>query len=119
MTGRLTRRTIGGVNKSRPSQQKRQRERQRQERQKEKQAKRQEAAAQKANTPSSRPNSKGSSPGRSHCRTGRSNRRQSARRRLAFSYRPQVSAIILIDSTFTFGPFTEFAAPLVAAGSST
>lgn len=42
------------VNKSRPSQQKRQRERQRQERQKEKQAKRQEAAAQKANTPSSR-----------------------------------------------------------------
>jgi hypothetical protein len=43
-----------GVNKSRPSQQKRQRERQRQERQKEKLAKRQEVAAQKANTPSSR-----------------------------------------------------------------
>jgi hypothetical protein len=40
------------VNKSRPSQQKRQRERQRQERQKEKQAKRQEVAAQKANNPS-------------------------------------------------------------------
>jgi hypothetical protein len=40
------------VNKSRPSQQKRQRERQRQERQKEKQAKRQEIAAQKANNPS-------------------------------------------------------------------
>jgi len=39
------------VNKSRPSQQKRQRERQRQERQKEKQAKRQEVAAQKANSP--------------------------------------------------------------------
>jgi len=39
------------VNKSRPSQQKRQRERQRQERRNEKQAKRQEAAAQKANTP--------------------------------------------------------------------
>lgn len=39
------------VNKSRPSQQKRQRERQRQERQKEKQAKRQEVAAQKANNP--------------------------------------------------------------------
>jgi hypothetical protein len=40
------------VNKSRPSQQKRQRERQRQERQKEKQAKRQEVAAQKASNPS-------------------------------------------------------------------
>ena len=39
------------MNKSRPSQQKRQRERQRQERQKEKQAKRQEVAAQKANNP--------------------------------------------------------------------
>ena len=39
------------MNKSRPSQQKRQRERQRQERQKEKQAKRQEVAAQKANSP--------------------------------------------------------------------
>jgi len=39
------------VNKSRPSQQKRQRERQRQERQKEKQAKRQEVAAQKATSP--------------------------------------------------------------------
>ena len=39
------------MNKSRPSQQKRQRERQRQERQKEKQAKRQEIAAQKANNP--------------------------------------------------------------------
>jgi hypothetical protein len=39
------------VNKSRPSQQKRQRERQRQERQKEKQAKRQEVAAQKVNSP--------------------------------------------------------------------
>src|SRR3981081_3176140 len=39
------------VNKSRPSQQKRQRERQRQERQKEKQAKRQEVAAQKATNP--------------------------------------------------------------------
>jgi len=39
------------VNKSRPSQQKRQRERQRQERQKEKQAKRQEVAAQKASNP--------------------------------------------------------------------
>ena len=39
------------MNKSRPSQQKRQRERQRQERQKEKQARRQEVAAQKANTP--------------------------------------------------------------------
>ena len=39
------------VNKSRPSQQKRQRERQRQERQKEKQARRQEVAAQKATTP--------------------------------------------------------------------
>ena len=39
------------VNKSRPSQQKRQRERQRQERRTEKQAKRQEVAAQKANTP--------------------------------------------------------------------
>jgi len=42
------------VNKSRPSQQKRQRERQRQERQKEKQAKRQEASAQKANMPAAR-----------------------------------------------------------------
>jgi hypothetical protein len=52
MTGRLTRRTIGAVNKSRPSQQKRQRERQRQERRNEKQARRQEAAAQKANNPS-------------------------------------------------------------------
>jgi len=51
MTGRLTRRTIRNVNKSRPSQQKRQRERQRQERRNEKQARRQEAAAQKANTP--------------------------------------------------------------------
>jgi hypothetical protein len=40
------------VNKSRPSQQKRQRERQRQERQKEKQARRQEIAVQKANNPS-------------------------------------------------------------------
>ena len=40
------------VNKSRPSQQKRQRERQRQERRNEKLAKRQEAAAQKANNPS-------------------------------------------------------------------
>jgi hypothetical protein len=40
------------VNKSRPSQQKRQRERQRQERRTEKQARRQEAAAQKANNPS-------------------------------------------------------------------
>ena len=40
------------VNKSRPSQQKRQRERQRQERRTEKQARRQEIAAQKANTPS-------------------------------------------------------------------
>ena len=39
------------VNKSRPSQQKRQRERQRQERRTEKQARRQEAAAQKASTP--------------------------------------------------------------------
>ena len=39
------------VNKSRPSQQKRQRERQRQERRTEKQAKRQEVAAQKANSP--------------------------------------------------------------------
>ena len=39
------------MNKSRPSQQKRQRERQRQERQKEKQAKRQEVAAQKASSP--------------------------------------------------------------------
>src|SRR3981081_2356843 len=39
------------VNKSRPSQQKRQRERQRQERQKEKLAKRQEGAAQKATSP--------------------------------------------------------------------
>jgi hypothetical protein len=39
------------VNKSRPSQQKRQRERQRQERRTEKQARRQEAAAQKANNP--------------------------------------------------------------------
>jgi hypothetical protein len=39
------------VNKSRPSQQKRQRERQRQERQKEKQARRQEVAAQKATNP--------------------------------------------------------------------
>ena len=39
------------MNKSRPSQQKRQRERQRQERQKEKQAKRQEVAAQKATSP--------------------------------------------------------------------
>ena len=39
------------MNKSRPSQQKRQRERQRQERQKEKQAKRQEVAAQKATNP--------------------------------------------------------------------
>jgi hypothetical protein len=39
------------VNKSRPSQQKRQRERQRQERRTEKQARRQEAAAQKANQP--------------------------------------------------------------------
>ena len=39
------------VNKSRPSQQKRQRERQRQERQKEKQARRQEVAAQKATSP--------------------------------------------------------------------
>ena len=39
------------MNKSRPSQQKRQRERQRQERQKEKQAKRQEVAAQKVNSP--------------------------------------------------------------------
>ncbi len=39
------------MNKSRPSQQKRQRERQRQERQKEKQAKRQEVAAQKASNP--------------------------------------------------------------------
>ena len=40
------------VNKSRPSQQKRQRERQRQERRNEKQARRQEAAAQKASNPS-------------------------------------------------------------------
>jgi hypothetical protein len=40
------------VNKSRPSQQKRQRERQRQERRTEKQARRQEAAEKKANTPS-------------------------------------------------------------------
>jgi hypothetical protein len=39
------------VNKSRPSQQKRQRERQRQERRNEKQAKRLEVAAQKANSP--------------------------------------------------------------------
>ena len=39
------------MNKSRPSQQKRQRERQRQERQKEKLVKRQEVAAQKATTP--------------------------------------------------------------------
>src|SRR5882724_2132321 len=39
------------VNKSRPSQQKRQRERQRQERRTEKQARRQEVAAQKANQP--------------------------------------------------------------------
>jgi len=39
------------VNKSRPSQQKRQRERQRQERQKEKLVKRAEVAAQKANNP--------------------------------------------------------------------
>ena len=39
------------MNKSRPSQQKRQRERQRQERQKEKLVKRQEVAAQKANSP--------------------------------------------------------------------
>ena len=39
------------VNKSRPSQQKRQRERQRQERRTEKQARRQEAAALKANQP--------------------------------------------------------------------
>ena len=39
------------VNKSRPSQQKRQRERQRQERRTEKQAKRQEVAAQKAGSP--------------------------------------------------------------------
>ena len=51
MTGQPTRRTIEAVNKSRPSQQKRQRERQRQERRNEKQARRQEAAAQKANTP--------------------------------------------------------------------
>ena len=51
MTGRSGRRTIGPVNKSRPSQQKRQRERQRQERQKEKQARRQEVAAQKASNP--------------------------------------------------------------------
>ena len=42
------------MNKSRPSQQKRQRERQRQERRKEKQAKRQEVAAQKANNPVAR-----------------------------------------------------------------
>jgi hypothetical protein len=42
------------VNKSRPSQQKRQRERQRQERQKEKQARRLEVAAQKAGSSSSR-----------------------------------------------------------------
>jgi hypothetical protein len=42
------------VNKSRPSQQKRQRERQRQERQKEKQAKRLEVAAQKATGSSGR-----------------------------------------------------------------
>ena len=47
MTGPLDRRTIGAVNKSRPSQQKRQR----QERQKEKLAKRQELAAQKASNP--------------------------------------------------------------------
>ena len=40
------------MNKSRPSQQKRQRERQRQERQKEKQARRLEIATQKANNPS-------------------------------------------------------------------
>jgi hypothetical protein len=39
------------VNKSRPSQQKRQRERQRQERRAEKQARRQEAAEKKANNP--------------------------------------------------------------------
>jgi len=39
------------VNKSRPSQQKRQRERQRQERRTEKQARRQEVAAQKATNP--------------------------------------------------------------------
>jgi hypothetical protein len=39
------------VNKSRPSQQKRQRERQRQERRTEKQAKRQEVAAQKVGAP--------------------------------------------------------------------
>lgn len=39
------------VNKSRPSQQKRQRERQRQERQKEKQARRLEVAAQKGSGP--------------------------------------------------------------------
>jgi hypothetical protein len=51
MTGARDRRTIGTVNKSRPSQQKRQRERQRQERQKEKLAKRQEVAAQKATNP--------------------------------------------------------------------
>ena len=40
------------MNKSRPSQQKRQRERQRQERRTEKQARRQEAAEKKANAPS-------------------------------------------------------------------
>ena len=40
------------MNKSRPSQQKRQRERQRQERQKEKQVRRLEVAAQKTNSPS-------------------------------------------------------------------
>ena len=51
MTGARDRRTIGPVNKSRPSQQKRQRERQRQERQKEKLVKRAEVAAQKANNP--------------------------------------------------------------------
>jgi len=51
MPGRSGRRTIGPVNKSRPSQQKRQRERQRQERRTEKQARRQEAAAVKANQP--------------------------------------------------------------------
>ena len=39
------------MNKSRPSQQKRQRERMRQERRAEKQARRQEAAEKKANTP--------------------------------------------------------------------
>ena len=87
------------VNKSRPSQQKRQRERQRQERQKEKQARRQEIAAQKANNPGARrtasiPISKAFSRVRSRSRTGRPRPRPrpSSERRLVAAARPRCAS---------------------------